>query len=348
MSRRVYFIRHARPDIPFGERWCVGSRTDFPLGAYGRIQASLLPYVPELQNVSTVFCSWLSRAKDTALAISHAPVIAEGLEEQDMGAWDGLSFTQIKEGWPELYAARELDPYLLPDGAETYTHMADRFGNAVKNCIAKTSGDIAIVAHKSSISTVTGSREMLGWTSISTAEFDGEDFKITEIGRLPHPTLTDEVCLKMMLAAGADADLRMHCKAVPETACMLCDSLGKNELHFDRELIRSASLLHDIARSQKKHAAAGATWLKELGYPEISDIIRQHHDPDGTELNEAAVVFIADKAVKGCQRVDIEERFAASLAKCKTPEAIDAHGKRLEAARKIKKDINNLCGAVIL
>ena len=32
MSRKVWLIRHAMPDIPMGERWCVGGRSDFPLG----------------------------------------------------------------------------------------------------------------------------------------------------------------------------------------------------------------------------------------------------------------------------------------------------------------------------
>ena len=110
--RRIYFIRHARPDIPFGERWCVGSRTDFPLGTYGLIQASLLSFEPELKNLDTVFCSRLSRARETALSISPSPVMIPGLEEQDMGEWDGLSFAEIMKGWPELYAARENDPYV--------------------------------------------------------------------------------------------------------------------------------------------------------------------------------------------------------------------------------------------
>ena len=81
MTRRIYFIRHARPDIPFGERWCVGSRTDMPLGTFGRIQASLLAFEPELKGLHKVYCSSLSRSRDTALAISASPEIRPGLEE---------------------------------------------------------------------------------------------------------------------------------------------------------------------------------------------------------------------------------------------------------------------------
>ena len=50
MKRRIYLIRHAMPDIPLGERWCVGGRSDFPLGRLGRIQAARLPFVNELED----------------------------------------------------------------------------------------------------------------------------------------------------------------------------------------------------------------------------------------------------------------------------------------------------------
>ena len=102
-------------------------------------------------------------------------------------------------------------------------------------------------------------------------------------------------------------------------------------------------LLHDIARAEKDHPAIGALWLRELGYPELSEIVRQHHDPDGTQIDEAAVVYIADKAVRGDMRCGIEERFAASLKKCATPEAREAHARRYETAMAIRNEINRLC-----
>ena len=108
--RSVYLVRHALPNIPIGARWCVG-HTDLPLGAVGRMQAALLPFVPVLRD-KPVFCSYLSRALDTARPLCAEPMIRDGLEEQDMGVWDGLSFDEIMVRYPELYAAREKDPTL--------------------------------------------------------------------------------------------------------------------------------------------------------------------------------------------------------------------------------------------
>ena len=117
--RKIYLIRHAMPDIPLGERWCIGGETDIPLGKLGRLQAALLPFISELQGADKVFCSTLIRARETALPLCPEPIAVEGLEEQRMGAWDGLPFTEIMRRFPELYAARENDSTLLPDGAET-------------------------------------------------------------------------------------------------------------------------------------------------------------------------------------------------------------------------------------
>ena len=96
--QKVYLIRHGHPDIPLGERWCVGGRSDFPLGALGRLQAALLPFVPELQGLDAVFCSSLIRARETALPLCRSPREMPGIQEQDMGVWDGLSFREIRHG----------------------------------------------------------------------------------------------------------------------------------------------------------------------------------------------------------------------------------------------------------
>ena len=346
--RKIYLIRHAMPDIPIGERWCIGGQTDIPLGRLGRLQAALLPFVPELNSLSRVFCSTLIRARETALPLCPDPIAVSGLEEQRMGVWDGLPFTEIIRRFPELYAARENNSTLLPDGAETDDAVRLRMHAALLQCLRQSSGDIAVVSHKSAIASVTGQRSKLGYTSVSVLEYDGEAAAVKETGRLCKPDLNDKVCLALLKAAGADEDLIAHCKAVAALADELCAGLAEKGITLDAAHIHNAALLHDLARAEKEHAALGAVWLKELGYPDIAKIVRQHHDPDSTEISEAAVVYIADKAVQGSARVPIGERFDRSLTKCKTPEARAAHERRLQTALTIQNEINRLCGEAIL
>ena len=346
--RTIYLIRHAMPDIPLGERWCIGGQTDIPLGTLGRLQAALLPFVPALDGVETVFCSTLIRARETALPLCPDPITVEGLEEQRMGVWDGLPFTEIMRRFSTLYATREKNAALLPDGAEPDAVVRVRMHAALINCLHQSTGDIAVVSHKSAIASITGQRKKLGYTSVSTLEADGETWTVKEIGKLCKLNLDDNVCHALLKAAGADTDLIAHCEAVAALADELCEVLAGKGIALDVPFIHHAALLHDLARTEKDHAALGAMWLKELGYPEIAEIVRQHHDPDTMELNEAAVVYIADKAVQGRKRVPIAERFDRSLSKCKTSEALAAHEKRRQTAETIQNEINRLCGEAIL
>lgn len=333
--RYVYLIRHAMPDIPLGERWCVG-RTDLPLGTVGRMQAALLPYVPELCE-KPVFCSHLSRAVDTARPLCPDPMIREGLEEQDMGVWDGLSFTEIQSLYPELYAAREHNPSLWPESAEDMESVGKRMHAAVQLCLEESEGDIVIVSHKSAIDSITGSRPKLLHTSVSLLAWDGKALKPLEIGRVPHPELTEEVCMAVLRAAHTPEHVVAHCRSVAEEAICLASQTPPTCPPMDEKLLFAAAMLHDIARSEPKHAETGAAWIRALGYPEVADVIALHHDWEGGALNEAAVLFLADKYIQGERHVTLEERFSASAAKCETQEAREAHSRRYQTALNLEK-----------
>lgn len=141
--KRVYLIRHALPDFPGGERMCLG-QTDIPLGAEGRSQAAAMART--LPAVSRVYSSPLARAVETARAIAE-PVILEGLLELSMGEWDGLTFREIQQRYPQLYAARGLDSTLSPPGSEPEGEGLARFRGALEQAAEEAPGDLAVVAH---------------------------------------------------------------------------------------------------------------------------------------------------------------------------------------------------------
>lgn len=345
MSRTVYLIRHAMPDIPFGERWCVGGRTDLPLNRLGRMQAALLPCLPELRGLKAVFCSPLARARETALPLCPAPRVIEGLEEQDMGVWDGLSFREIRERFPDLYEAREHDLSVLPEGAEPTQAVRDRVRRALLRCLAESEGDIAVVSHKGSIASLIGRRELLLHASVSVLRWDGEGFETEARGIRPHPPLTAALADRLLKAAAPGEEIEAHCRAVAALARRLAEALPQPP---DPELLESAALLHDVARGEDDHARLGAAWLRELGFEKAAAVIAQHHDPETAELNEATLLFYADKVIRGERPVTLDERFAASLSKCGSPEALAAHARRRACAEDIQKQIIRLCGAELL
>lgn len=142
--KQVYLIRHGLPDFPKGQRMCLGT-TDLPMGAEGLAQAAEM--AEKLPPVTAVFSSPLTRAVQTAQAISLPVTILEDLRELHAGQWDGLTFAQIRVRYPELYAARGLDPTLPLPGAEDHAAGLARFRSAMEKAALQSPGDFAVVAH---------------------------------------------------------------------------------------------------------------------------------------------------------------------------------------------------------
>ena len=115
-------------------------------------------------------------------------------------------------------------------------------------------------------------------------------------------------------------------------------------MRWNRSLLSAAALLHDICRTEPNHAFAGAQKLRDLGYPEIADIVAVHHDWSGEPFDESALLYLADKYMQGDQRVTLEERFERSRAKCHTEQALCAHDRRYRLALEAQQQYDLLIG----
>lgn len=345
--RRIYFIRHARPNIPAGKAQCIGT-TDIPLGTQGELQAVVLGEYMKDIPLQAVFCSDLSRAIQTASAISSNPTIIPELREMDAGDWDGLFFDEIRLRWPEIYKKRGIDPNFPIPRSEPAEQGQRRFRNALETILQQTAGDIAIVAHctimQSFLSFVLGTdvnqcrQYKLDYTSITTIGYESGMFTLERINEIPRVSLSDELCEKLMTAAQAPL---AHCTEVAKNADFITRSLAHAGLTLDEPAVHFGALLHDIAKKEEDHPVTGAQWLQDLGWADVANTVRTHHDPENMEINEQNIVYLADK-------LPVEERFAQSLVKCTTHEARNAHARRLLAARQLKVKINALCGKEIV
>ena len=142
--KQVYLIRHGLPDFPGGKGMCIGS-TDIPLGETGFQQAAEM--ARNLPAVSAVFSSPLIRAQQTALAIGMPITVLDGLREMHAGIWDGLTFDQIRQQYPQLYAARGIDKTIPLPGGEDHRTALVRFSHAMEEAARLAPGDFAVVAH---------------------------------------------------------------------------------------------------------------------------------------------------------------------------------------------------------
>ena len=249
----------------------------------------------------------------------------------------------------------------------------------------KEAGNIAIVAHASVIQAILASLQGVplsesrklrldytGYVALTQEDTSFPDgIRVPQVEEalgkthaMPLP-LTPALAEKLLLAAAPGDRVIAHSRAVAQEAKRIAEALregnaaeGAKGAAGDRagswsgdrtdDLLISAALLHDVARAEKNHAAVGALWLERLGYPDAADLIRQHHDWDGAELDEAAVLYLADKVIREDQKVSLEERFDKSREKCKTEEAIKAHERRYEAAKKLKTWINQAAGYLVV
>lgn len=142
--KKVYLIRHGLPDFPGGMQMCLGT-TDIPMGEAGLAQAAKM--AAALPPLTAVFSSPLSRAVQTAQAIGMPVTIMDDLREMYAGEWDGLSFGEIRNRYPELYAARAKDLTIPLPGAEDHAEGLARFSHAMEEAAQQAPGDFAVVAH---------------------------------------------------------------------------------------------------------------------------------------------------------------------------------------------------------
>lgn len=148
----IYLLRHAEP-LSDGERRYIG-RTDLPLSPGGIEQAKGLGTFFADRPITAVYHSPLRRSRDTALhlAAGRFPLVScEGIAEIHLGRWEGLSFREVRERFPDAYEERGRDilGFRPPEG-ESFRDCLQRSWQAWQGIIARhhENDEIVIVGHK--------------------------------------------------------------------------------------------------------------------------------------------------------------------------------------------------------
>lgn len=181
-------------------------------------------------------------------------------------------------------------------------------------------------------------------------DMDTEEDYRRLLARLRRADLPSEAeCRALMDTIQAlPAPVAAHCRAVAAVARRLATALLKSGVAVDVALAERAALLHDIARTRKGHAAAGARLLEHHGFARLAPIVAEHMDlvvDAALPPDETQVVFLADKLVAGDRLVDLEERFARKMAKYgKDPAAAERIALRLDHARRVRDTIASRTG----
>ena len=163
---------------------------------------------------------------------------------------------------------------------------------------------------------------------------------------------TRQVCEQILVERfTADSPVVGHCRAVARLAHILAVRLNESGCELDPALIESAALLHDLAKGEHDHAAAGAAALKKMGYGAVADLVACHMELspkfDGA-IDAAGLLFLADKLMEGDRIVPLETRFRRQLERHAGDRQVLARiTRRLESARSIKRRVEQQLGVAV-
>ena len=142
-----------------------------------------------------------------------------------------------------------------------------------------------------------------------------------------------------------------HSRLVSEVARTLAERLNQAGLRLDIGLVVASGMLHDLAKGRAHHERLGARMLDTLGYRDVAAIVAVHRDielEEGQLPDETAVLYLADKLVKGDRIVSIDERFQGALEKfaC-NGKVLPEIKQRLLNARAIGSAVEHLMGKTL-
>lgn len=155
MATTLYLIRHGATEGNHEKRY-KGS-IDVPISREGLEQvaraAAFIRADLQGDELTAIYTSPLSRAVDSAQIIAEMfglePVIHEDLKERNFGVWEGMTFSEIREKYPDEFSKWADNPLEhSPVGGESSAEVSDRITPAVEAIVSQHDGEsFAIVGH---------------------------------------------------------------------------------------------------------------------------------------------------------------------------------------------------------
>jgi len=157
MTTRLLLVRHGQTAYNAEVRFM--GQLDIPMDEIGRVQALAVARRLSVERPAAIYCSGLSRAYDTALAIRsanpvHPEIRIDGrLTEGDFGEWQGKTYDSLKAHDSERLAQWESDrQHVAPPAGESLASITERVQAAYRDILSDNEGKTVItVAHGGSL-----------------------------------------------------------------------------------------------------------------------------------------------------------------------------------------------------
>ena len=150
-ATRLILIRHG--ETAWNRATRIQGHTDIPLSPLGLAQAERLAEALADEPLDAIYCSDLSRARQTAQALARDRAMTlqldAALRERAFGRFEGMSWDEITQGYPEDAARwRRREPDFEVGGGESLNRFSARCLAAAHRAAASHAGQsIALVAH---------------------------------------------------------------------------------------------------------------------------------------------------------------------------------------------------------
>ncbi|MDH6215292.1 bifunctional RNase H/acid phosphatase [Streptomyces pseudovenezuelae] len=153
-------LRHGETPLTPQKRFSGSGGTDPSLSEVGRDQAERAgAALARRGTIQAIVASPLTRTRETAAIVAaHLGLevtIDEGLRETDFGAWEGLTFGEVRERHPEDLTAWLADPEAQPTGGgESFAETGTRIAATRDKLVAAYAGrTVLLVSHVTPIKT---------------------------------------------------------------------------------------------------------------------------------------------------------------------------------------------------
>ena len=153
-------LRHGETSLTPQKRFSGSGGTDPSLSDIGREQARrAAEALAERGTIQHILTSPLTRTRQTAAAVAERlgieVTVEEGLIETDFGAWEGLTFGEVRERYPDDLNTWLSDPEAEPTGGgESFAATATRIAATRDKLVAAYAGrTVLLVTHVTPIKT---------------------------------------------------------------------------------------------------------------------------------------------------------------------------------------------------
>jgi molybdenum cofactor cytidylyltransferase len=159
---------------------------------------------------------------------------------------------------------------------------------------------------------------------------------------------SEKECEALLDITGTADNIRRHCRKVAEIAVAMSEAVAVAGETVNTDLVRAASILHDIVKTSSKHDIEGGRMLTDFGFGKTGHVVSLHTDIFGEGEKpslEAMIVYLADKYIRDEEPVSVEERYSSAEDKYGSIPGVREKIQRYKSdALKVKERIENILG----